>query len=177
MSTSFEILGCSAKTSSRKNSSKETQRIGSAKRAIILLIGNLRWPFHKFTRAVQSHAISKVSYGWMARLPPQETSWKLWALVWCDVGRLCMCWLRLTSFCEPLSIWGQSTLGSLRCLLAACLVQDAQGWSSAMGGSTISGWLKRVGYTEMAEFCWSPSQHAAGLALAHVAGISQFQPS
>ena len=80
VTTEFHVLGCTAQAVVRKESTAELKRIAAAQKSLQLL-SNLRWSYERFWKAVQSHAMPKVSYGWLARLPTKATAWSLWAAV------------------------------------------------------------------------------------------------
>ena len=80
VSTNFEVLGVCARFRPRTNSAKEEQRMSSAVR-VVTILGLLRLPFDRFQQSARCFGTSKVSYGWIARTPPQKTSWRLWAAI------------------------------------------------------------------------------------------------
>ena len=154
----FEVLGCCAQVVRRQNSAKETKRLLAANQAL-QLIGNIQWPFETFLRAAQSHALSKATYGWVARLPPQTSLWKCWA----QVRRAQKCHKAANKHLRAIVYGGNSHLdmligASLIRVVARLITGQGVQWShrEVRGNplATLHHWLTDHGYAASGPWVW-----------------------
>ena len=82
--TDVVFLGCATRGNRRQNVEKENSRIKAAADAMNLL-GVLRLKPELFSAYARCIALGKANYGWLARLPTQTLSNKIWAAL--EVGQ------------------------------------------------------------------------------------------
>ena len=152
------ILGCSSSFVPRSLSDKERVRFDAAKRAVIL-ISMVRFGFLEFHRFVRSHGVSKVSFGWVSRMPPDYVSWKLWAVIRAAQG----CQRSANRFLRGI-IWGGLCHVEVLSVIQLCRVVSAlraRGlrWDATPArGSALSalmGWFRSRGYSLLSPWKWS----------------------
>lgn len=159
VTTEFHVLGCTAQVVLRKDSAAELKRIDAAKRCL-QLISNLRWPYEQFWKAAQSHAMPKVSYGWLARLPTQNTAWSLWAAV----RRGQRVHQQANKFLRAILFGGNGHLDILPCTTLIRIVSKMIRareilWSDRLKrgspAQTLHSWFSKHGYRVVRPWCWT----------------------
>ena len=93
------FLGVTTRGKPRRDSEKEQSRFQSAL-GIMTLLGTLKLPYGVFTRYARSFGISRVSYGWLSRLPTAAACQKLWTNLKRGqrTGRMANTWIRAIIF-------------------------------------------------------------------------------
>ena len=172
VTTEFHVLGCTAQVVVRKESTAELKRIAAAQKSLQLL-SNLRWSYERFWKAVQSHAMPKVSYGWLARLPTKATAWSLWAAV----RRGQRVHQHANKFLRAI-IWGGN--GHLDILPCATLIRivskmihcrEARWADRLQSGSpvhTLHRWFSKHGYRASRPWCWAADHESFLVDLCHM---------
>ena len=136
-------------------------RLEASKRCITVR-SNLRLAYPSFLSFARIFAISKASYGWIARLPPKRVSGKAWAVL--RTGQRCL--LRANCHLRSIFFGGTSHLdvvsaGNLLRVLATLRSRATVEWHRRANTplQALRGWLAQAGWTEAAPWIWhGPTQ-------------------
>ena len=156
VSQDVELLGCCTMVARRGLLAKETGRVTACKTALRLL-ACIRMPFERYMRACRTFALSRVSYGWLARSPALTLCKELWSNV--HVGsrriRAASIWLRA-------ALWGGvlhlDILFAVQLVGVLSRIQSRRPlvWSVAGGtpAHALSTWLTCHGWRLVRPWVW-----------------------
>ena len=151
------FLGVTTRGKPRRNSDKERGRFGSAL-GIINLLGTLKLPYAVFTRYARSFGISRVAYGWLARMPTITDCKKLWTCVkkGQKTGRMANTWLRAMIFggAQHLDILAGTNLFRV---VYRLVQKQLVSWQSKAGCPVycLRKWFKDHRWEEHGEWSWT----------------------
>lgn len=155
------FLGVATRGNRRKNVAKEDARLQSTAQ-VLKLLGVLRLKPETFAYYARSLAVSKATYGWLARLPTLTASGKLWTAIKVGqkVARMSNKWIRAVLY-GGLNHLDILTACNLLRVVYRLWQRRGATWSQQAGTpvGTLRRWLTSRGWVEHGPWHWSHEQH------------------